>query len=499
MSKTIYNKTTQNVTSYDDTPLKNRIIALENKSDKQMLSIADHMLTISDGNSAVIPDNQALSIERGVLSITNGNTVILPDGNTRYLTDDNLIKQPENRILEAYKTPISVLNGKKILFVGDSLTEVNYRTSRGYVESLKQDKGIEAINHGSSGYGYSTKDEKFMGSDIDSVDAFVIALGVNDFGNVSGYTLPLETVLKTVKRMLSNASLHAGNRPFGVITPMHYLKSVGNKTGVGGYTLNQLKDGIISVVKELETYYNRSIPVLNLTDIDPLQIADHPATDRVYMDTYFKQGNIKDEEFLHPNDSGWKIITPYISYWLENTFKFVTKKSNKNTLQAVKLPNGNIEINTTTLPIKYDSTETNVFNKNKFKIPTFGDGSHIYSLRGEYTSKKTVYKITYIVNDYFTFDTDYYPHANEYLQLFFYFDVDSITDNPAEYLATHSVKSIMSERHCDEKEATYIMSLISLYKEYQDRQLFSDEENSKYKSLDKSYVPFSMKVIIEKR
>lgn len=464
--------------SYDDTELRNKVTALEAKTDK---------------------DEQELQLEGKVLSITNGNSVTLPDGNTRESTDDKMVKLPENRILEAYKTPISVLNGKKILFVGDSLTEVNYRTSRGYVESLKQDKGIETINHGSSGYGYSTKDENFMGADIDSADAFVIALGINDFGNVSGYNLPLETVLKTVKRMLSKASMMAGDRPFGVITPMPYLKTVGDKVGAGGYTLNQLRDGIISVVKEVESEYNRSIPVLKLTDIDPLQIAEHPETDKAYLEKYFKQGNIRDEEFLHPNDAGWKIITPYISYWMENTFKFVAKKPDEKTLQVTKLPNGNLEINTTTLPIKFDSTETNAFNKNKFRIPTFGDGSNIYSLRGEYADKKTVYKLTFTINDYFIFDTDYHPHATDYAQLFYYFDVDSITTNPTEYLATHNVKSVMAERNCDEKEATYIMNLIKLYKEYQDRQLFTEEENTKYKLLNKSYVPFPMKVTIEKR
>jgi len=464
--------------SYDDTELRNKVTALEAKADK---------------------DEQELQLEGKVLSITNGNSVTLPDGNTRETTEDKMVKLPENRILEAYKTPISVLNGKKILFVGDSLTEVNYRTSRGYVESLKQDKGIEAINHGSSGYGYSTKDENFMGADIDSADAFVIALGINDFGNVSGYNLPLETVLKTVKRMLSKASMMAGDRPFGVITPMPYLKTVGDKVGAGGYTLNQLRDGIISVVKEVETEYNRSIPVLKLTDIDPLQVAEHPASDNTYLEKYFKQGNIRDEEFLHPNDAGWKVITPYISYWLENTFKFVAKKPDEKTLQVTKLPNGNLEINTTTLPIKFDSTETNAFNRNKFRIPTFGDGSNIYSLRGEYSDKKTVYKLTFTINDYFTFDTDYHPHATDYAQLFYYFDVDSITTNPTEYLATHNVKSVMAERNCDEKEATYIMNLIKLYKEYQDRQLFTEEENTKYKLLNKSYVPFPMKVTIEKR
>ena len=534
-------------TVYDDTDLKQRVTALETKddNDKQTLAIDGNTLSISNGNSVTLPangasyddsglkarisaletktdndtvyddtelrnkvnaleakadkDEQTLTLDRKVLSITGGNNVTLPDGNTRDLTTDSLVAQPENRILEAYKTPISVLTGKKILFVGDSLTEVNYRTSRGYVESLKADKGIEAINNGSSGYGYSTKDESFMGADRDSCDAFVIFLGINDFGNVSGFKLPLDVVLKTAKRLLSKACLQAGNRPIGVILPMQNLNTLNEKVGAGGYSLKQLVDGIKATVKEVSAKFNRAIPVLDLYSLDPLDVTKHQASDAEYLNNYFTQNKVADKEFLHPNDAGWKLITPYISYWLENTFDFQAKRPDAKTLQVVERADGNLEINTTTTPIKYDSTESNAYNRNKFRIPTFGDGSNIYNLRSPYSDNKTKYKLVITVNNDFTFDTDYHPVATEYYQQFFYFDVDSITTNPTEYLANNNVQSVMTARSCDEKEAKYILGLVRLYKNYLDNKLFTPEEQSTYKLLNTSNVPVPMKVVIEKR
>lgn len=450
-----------------------------------------------NGNQS--PSGKQLNLERNILSITNGNNVMLPDGNTRYLTSDNLVSQPENRILEAYKTQISVLNGKKILFVGDSLTEVNYRTSRGYVESLKADKGIEAVNNGTSGYGYSTKDESFMGADRDSCDAFVVFLGINDFGNVSGYKLPLDVVLKHVKRMISKACLQAGNRPIGVILPMNNLNTLNEKLGAGGYSLKQLVDGIKTTVSDVGKHYNISIPILDLYSLDPLGVIKRSSGDAEYLKNYFTNSTgIADLEFLHPNNAGWDIITKYISYWLENTFTFQSKKTNSKTLQVIERNDGNLEINTTTSPTKYDNNESNSYNRGKFKVPTFSDGSYTYSLRSDYT-EKSKYKLTFIINDEFTFDTDYHPVATEFYQQAYYFDVDSISTNPKEYLAANNVKSVMKLRNCDEKEAKYVLSLMKLYKQYLDGSLFTPEEKSTYKNMNASSVPFPMKIVIEKR
>lgn len=511
--------------------LDERLKHVESKedADNQTLTLDGNTLAISKGNSVKLPtyndshvQEQISGLKSDVDSLkqsTAGNAttytldekdegislkpsdsyVEFPKGTKRYPTNVEGIDKAPLLLRDAYSAPISVLNGKKIYFVGDSLTEVNYRTSKGYVESLKQDKYIDAVNHGTSGYGYQTKDDNFLGTDADTSDAFVIFLGINDFGNVSGYKLPLSAVLKSAKVLISKAVIQSKGRPVGVILPMNNINTLNDAIGAGGYSLKQLVDGLKQVVKDVEAQYNRTIPVLDLFNLDPLNIKGVTDTTKAKVaKEFFTNNNNEDKELLHPNNNGWEIITKYISYWLENTFEFNHKRPDEKTLQVVKLNNGNLEINSTTSPIKFDNTETNAFNKNKFRIPVFGDGSYTYSLRGDYTDKSK-YKLTYTVNDYFTFDTDYLPVATDYNQLFFYFDVDSITTNPTQYLADNNVKTVMASRNCDEKEAKYILNLIKLYKEYQDRQIFVSEDIPQGTSFTPRYVPFPLKITIEKR
>lgn len=510
--------------------VRHRVEVLENRPESeheiQTLSLSGTELSISSGNSVTLPtyndtevktklsklDNDVLSIkasggssepntlveeDKGIKLNPSGSSVKFPRGDKRYPTSVNGVKEAPLLIQDAYKSPISVLTGKKIYFVGDSLTEVNYRTDKGYVESLKADKGISAVNQGTSGLGYSTKAELFMGKEADSSDAFVIALGVNDFGDVSGKHLKLETVLKYAKVLIGKAVTRAEGRPVGVILPMHFIKSIGDKVGEGGYTLTQLSDGIKRVCKELESEYRHNISVLDLTSIDPLDVkgvTDDNKSERV-TELFTQKGN-RDEDLLHPNDKGWELITPYIAYWMEKTFTFISKKDNEPTLQVIRKNDGSLEINSTTTPFKYDSTEENSLNRGKFRIPVFGDGSHTFSLNIDYTESKK-YNLTITVNDSFTFSTKYHPHANEFGQMFFYFDVDSITTEPKKFLKENTVKSVMESKQVDEKEARYILNLIRLYQEYLDRQVFDEQEKSNV-PLDSLYIPFSLKINIEK-
>lgn len=421
-------------------------------------------------------------------------------GNRNYKTDDNFVTLPPNTLIDAFYNPVSVLRGKKIYFVGDSLTEVNFRTDKGYVASLIEHKGISAVNHGQSGYGYSTKSEEaFVGKDSDESDAFVIFLGINDFGNVSQWRLKLDPVLKSAKRLIARACVVAGNRPIGVITPMPYDKTLDNATGAGGYTLNELTTGIKQMVKEVELLYNRSIPILDLTAINPLEVTREKVSNKEYIKTYFTQDSIADGEALHPNDLGWKIITPYISYWLENTLVFSHVRPSEKTLQVAKLPNGDLEINTITTPVKYGPSEENILNRNKFVVTLFGNNSYAYSIRGEYPSKKDKYKLVVTLNDIFTFTTDYHPYATDYDQLFYYFDVDSITTDPDEFLANNDVNTIKTAKNVDDKEAQYILDLIRVYKQYKDSLLFTDEEKKSLGYFDSNSMPMKLKIVIKKR
>ena len=82
MSKTVYkitDKTTTTTTAYDDTPLKARVTALENKpdNDKQTLTLEGKKLSISNGNSVILPEDTVsggdnLICNSGFPTSTNG-------------------------------------------------------------------------------------------------------------------------------------------------------------------------------------------------------------------------------------------------------------------------------------------------------------------------------------------------------------------------------------------------------------------------------------------
>ena len=78
---------------YDDSELRSKISALESKpdNDKQNLSLNDHELSISNGNSVTLPnDKQTLTISGNTVGISGGNTIELPTV-TPY--DDSGVKQ----------------------------------------------------------------------------------------------------------------------------------------------------------------------------------------------------------------------------------------------------------------------------------------------------------------------------------------------------------------------------------------------------------------------
>lgn len=95
MSKTVYNKTTQKVvpttTPYDDTSLKARITALENNpdNDKQTLTLEGKKLSISNGNSVMLPED---TIDGGDNLICNSGFPTSTNGWGYWTSDQNNAK-----------------------------------------------------------------------------------------------------------------------------------------------------------------------------------------------------------------------------------------------------------------------------------------------------------------------------------------------------------------------------------------------------------------------
>ena len=99
MSKTVYKITDKpTATSYDDTALKARITALENKpdNDKQTLTFneGNRSLSISNGNSVTLPnDKQTISKQGNKLVLSNGGgEVDLPTPKDSVPYDDSALK-----------------------------------------------------------------------------------------------------------------------------------------------------------------------------------------------------------------------------------------------------------------------------------------------------------------------------------------------------------------------------------------------------------------------
>ena len=141
MSKTVYKITDKpTTTSYDDTPLKTRITALENKpdNDKQTLTFnaGNRNLSISNGNSVTLPnDKQTISKQGNKLILSNdGGEVELPVPNTSVPYDDTALKKrvsdlearPDNDkqtlTFNAGNRNLSISNGNSVTLPNDKQT-----------------------------------------------------------------------------------------------------------------------------------------------------------------------------------------------------------------------------------------------------------------------------------------------------------------------------------------------------------------------------------------
>lgn len=138
MSKTVYKITDKpTATSYDDTALKARITALENKpdNDKQTLTFnaGNRNLSISNGNSVTLPnDNQTISKQGNKLILSNGGgEVELPVPNTSVPYDDTVLKKrvsdlearPDNdkQTLTVNNNTLSISGGNSVTLPSQSI------------------------------------------------------------------------------------------------------------------------------------------------------------------------------------------------------------------------------------------------------------------------------------------------------------------------------------------------------------------------------------------
>ncbi|MBE6625166.1 MAG: SGNH/GDSL hydrolase family protein [Ruminococcaceae bacterium] len=218
------------------------------------------------------------------------------------------------------------LKGKKINFLGDSITEGHGTSDWGtkpYHQLLKVNCGLaEARNYGLGGTKIArlpvVTDHQFdqdfnlraPSMDLDA-DAIVVFGGTNDFGHG---TIPLGTMddrdvhtfyggLHTLCLYLIKTYI---SKPIIFMTPLHRLNEVldhNNRINEGNKSARPLID-FVNAIREVCEFY--SIPVLDLYKESGMY-----GQVWAWCEGYMPDG-------LHPNDAGHEIIAHKLQKFLEN-------------------------------------------------------------------------------------------------------------------------------------------------------------------------------------
>lgn len=243
-------------------------------------------------------------------SIVNEN-VIAPNGSAFLVVSGNKEAKPINvKCNDGYKKK-GKWYGTKWLCLGDSLTEVNSRTTKHYHDYIAENTDIEVLNFGSSGTGYKRKEEEgkafyqriaSMPIDIDVVTIFGSG---NDLGG--GYTLGnptdtgTDTICGCINKTIDTVINAKPNVSIGIISPTPW---VGNQpTTDDSNPMAQYVEAQRIICKI------RSIPFLDLYHESNLR----PWTEEGRGACYTKDNG----NGVHPDETGHKIIAPRFKAFLE--------------------------------------------------------------------------------------------------------------------------------------------------------------------------------------
>ena len=201
--------------------------------------------------------------------------------------------------------PVNTLYGKKWACVGDSLTEVNIRTTKHYFDYIAEETGVIPINYGVSGTGYARRREDDIAfyqrvSSIDlSADLITIFGSFNDLGALSqdfqlgditdtGTT----TMAGCINTTIDNIQTRFPLVRLGIVSPTPWNNTHPGVTGVANNYVNLIK-GICEY---------RSIPFLDLWKCSNLR----PWDSSFRALAYSKDGG----NGVHPDENGHALIAP---------------------------------------------------------------------------------------------------------------------------------------------------------------------------------------------
>ena len=220
---------------------------------------------------------------------------------------NNSAKQPEFYTFNKVSS-IFPWKGKKWVCVGDSLTEVNNRTTKHYHDYIAEKTGISVYNMGLSGSGYrarGSEDKAFYQRILNvPTDADVVTIfgsfndGLSNLGTAddTGTT----TVGGCVNTTLDNLYSIIPTVQLGIVTPTPWI-------GANPYTnpaANAYADLLLSICQK------RSIPILNLY---------YESNLRPWDSTFRTLAYSKDDgNGVHPDETGHAIIAPRFEGFLNS-------------------------------------------------------------------------------------------------------------------------------------------------------------------------------------
>ncbi|MEB5628912.1 SGNH/GDSL hydrolase family protein [Staphylococcus capitis] len=211
---------------------------------------------------------------------------------------------------EVNYSPLKNLTG---VFIGDSITEVNFRTSKNYHQFIAERTGLNVINLGVSGTGYVDRINA-VDSITEQPDFISVFLGTNDYSGVTGSKLlgdvtdtDAPTVASHIYALLNNLINKFPNTPVLTITPLPRIESnpYDENKGENGYSLYELSKVIKGVSKRL------GVPCLDLYHCSHLR----PWIDEVNQH-FFSYQEVQ-ADGLHPNYRGHEYISYPIQSFLE--------------------------------------------------------------------------------------------------------------------------------------------------------------------------------------
>lgn len=211
-------------------------------------------------------------------------------------------------------TPSSPLQNLTGVFIGDSITEVNFRTSKNYHQFIAERTGLNVINLGVSGTGYVDR-LNAVDSITEQPDFISVFLGTNDYSGVTGSKLlgnttdtDAPTVASHIYTLLTNLMNKFPNTPIVTITPLPRIESnpMNENQGKNGYKLVELVEMIKGVSKRL------GVPCLDLYHNSHLRVWYEEVNQHFFS---YSEGQA---DGLHPNYHGHEYISHPIQSFLEN-------------------------------------------------------------------------------------------------------------------------------------------------------------------------------------